>query len=230
MIRKLGLILECDSGGPDQTVLQCFVRRLSPDTLVVAKPQGSKRAVYLNAADVARQLVEVDECDLVLIVWDQKPLWKDAEKEIVAKNCSDERDLMLDCLKGLPKKVMSQVRLLCISAELETWLMADAAVIREYLSTGPHKCKWKGTSYDPNGDAKSELISLSIRQRGPGRRYSDFFEAIRIARLIKSTRNLRTIPSFKRFVHLLTGDPNREFLHDGSVCDNLCHQTAMKRR
>jgi len=230
MIKKLGLILECDSDGPDQTVFQCLIRRLSPDTVVVSKPQGSKKKVYLNAADVARDLVDVDKCDLVLIVWDQRPLWEDAEKEITARNCRDERAMMLVCLEGLPEAVMSRTRLLCISSELETWLLADDSAIREYFSTGPHKCKWRGVKYDANGNAKGTLISLSIKHRGQGRRYSDFFEAIRIARLIKTTRKLRTIPSFARFLKLLTGDSNREFLSAGSVCGELTHETAMKGR
>jgi hypothetical protein len=230
MIRKLGLILECDSGGPDQTVFQCLVRRLSPDTEVVAKTLGSKKGIHAKAVDVATELVDVDKCELVLIVWDQRPFWEDEETGVVARNCCDERAMMLDHLKGLTETVMSRIRLLCISAELETWLLADDLAIRQYYSTGPHKCKWKGIKYDPNGNAKGKLIALSKKQRGPGGRYSDFFEAIQIARLIKTTRNLRNIPSFKRFVTLLTGDSNREFLHDGSVCDNLCYQTAMKGR
>lgn len=230
MIQKLGLILECDSGGPDQTVFECLVRRLSPDTKVLAKALGSKKGIHAKAADVATELVDVDQCELVLIVWDQRPFWEDELTGVVAKNCRDERAMMLDHLKGLTESVASRVRLLCISAELETWLLADDSAVREYYSSASHKCKWKGIKYDPNGNAKGELIALSKKHRGHGGRYSDFFEAIRIARLIKTTKNLRSIPSFKRFLKLLTENPNQEFLHDGSVCGNLSHQTAMKGR
>lgn len=230
MIRKLGLILECDSGGPDQNVLGCLVRRLSPETVVVPKPQGSKEGVYQKAAEVAKDLVEIDQCDLVLIVWDQKPLWKDAEKDIEARNCRDERAIMLDCLKGLPEDVMSRVSLLCISAELETWLLADDSVIREYLSRDSHPCKWKGAKFSATTDAKAILNSLCVEYRGRSRRYTDFSEAAKIARAWTTTKKLRKVPSFSRFLKLITGNENAEFLHDGTVCNDLCYDSTMMGR
>lgn len=230
MIRKLGLILECDSGGPDQNVLACLVRRLSPGTVVVPKPQGSKKVIYQKAADVAKDLVEIDQCDLVLIVWDQKPLWKDEEKEIEARNCRDERAIMLDCLNGLPADVMGRVRLLCISAELETWLLADNTVISDYLSKDSHPCKWKGCKLSATTDAKAKLISLFNMYRGRSNRYSDVSEAAKIARLWTTTKKLRKVPSFSRFVELLTDNKDAEFIHDGTVCNDLCHQSVMMGR
>lgn len=228
MSRKIGLILECGAGGPDQLVLECLIKRLSPATTVLSRPQGSKPAVYLNAADVATKLVESDHCDLVLIVWDQKPLWKDEEKNITAKNCKDERLLMLASLQNLPSTIMSRVKLLCISAELETWLLADDAAMRNFFSTKAHPCKWKGIKYDPNLDAKAALITLSTKIRG--RKYSEFTEAIRIARMIENTRKLRKIASFARLSSLITGNPKADFVQDSTVCNDLAHQPTRTGR
>lgn len=42
---KLGLVLECDTGGADELVLTCLARRLKPGTSIQAVALGSKAAV-----------------------------------------------------------------------------------------------------------------------------------------------------------------------------------------
>lgn len=107
MIKKLGLILGCDAGGPDELVFKCLVRRLAPETKVVVRTLGNKRAVFERGMDVAKSLVETDGCDLVLIVWDLKPLFEDAG------NCVDETNEMKSNLSGLPNETCIRIKLLC---------------------------------------------------------------------------------------------------------------------
>jgi len=135
MIRKLGIILECDAGGPDELVFKCLVRRLSPTTEVVTRSLGNKLAVEERCADVAEALIDKDHCDLVLIVWDLKPLWKKPG------SCITETNNINAKLEGLPNAKQSKIKLLCITHELETWLLADQSAIREHLSKPTYQCK-----------------------------------------------------------------------------------------
>jgi len=223
VIQKLGLILECDAGGPDELVFKCLVRRLSPETKVLVRTQGNKPAVFERGADVAKSLVETDGCDLVLVVWDLKPLFEDAG------NCVDETDDLKANLAGLPPETRKRVKLLCLSYELETWLLADAEAVRGHLSKPTRPCKWKGSkSPETFSDAKSTLNKVFKDFRG--QRYEDFREAIQIASRWSTTTKFRGVSSFERFVNLLTGDPASDFQLDGSVCDDLCHSGQMMGR
>lgn len=220
MIKKLGLILECDAGGPDELVFKCLVRRLSPETKVLVRTQGNKPAVFERGADVAKALVEKDGCDLVLIVWDLKPLFEEAG------NCVDEANDLKANLSGLSNATRRRIKLLCLTYELETWLLADAAAVKDYLSTSTRACNWR-RSRAPESftDAKSALNKVCKDFRG--RRYEDFREAIQIASRWTTTTKFRGVQSFERFAGLLTGNPASEFQQDGKACADLCHSGHM---
>lgn len=218
MIGKLGLIFECDAGGPDELVFKSLVRRLSPETEVIPRPLGSKKGIYNKGTEVAKDLVELDGCDLVLIVWDLKPLWKE-EDGTQAKNCKDERKMMLERLTGIAASTLGKVRLLCLTYELETWLLADDATIRAYLSKETHPCTWKVSKPASYQDAKAQLNKVFNEFRG--RKYEDYSEAIKIASKWTSTSKLRKIPSFKRFSLLLNGNKAAEFQKVADVCGDL---------
>lgn len=223
MIRKLGIILECDAGGPDELIFKCLVRRLSPDTKVVTRSLGNKLAVEERCADVAEALIDKDHCDLVLIVWDLKPLWQKPG------SCVTETNNIKAKLEGLPAAKKSNIKLLCITHELETWLLADQPAIREYLSKPTRPCKWKrsGTP-ESHTDPKSVLIKLMKQHRGF--KYNDLTEAIQIAILWTSTKPLLKVPSFKRFVKILTGNNTADFQQNSDTCKNLCHKSKMMGR
>lgn len=80
MIKRLGLVLECDTGGSDELVFRCLSRRMSqpgkePEVFPVCL--GSKKGLIEDAVSRAEALVNVEKWDLVLIVWDLKPLWEE---------------------------------------------------------------------------------------------------------------------------------------------------------
>lgn len=225
MIKRLGLVLECDAGGPDELVLKCLVRRLSPGTEVIVRTMGNKEALFERGADVARDLVDIDGCDLVLIVWDLKPPWDKP------RSCVNETQRLLDQLAPMPNPPRSQIRLLCLSYELETWLLADASAVQEHLSTAAHPVKIRAIKkLEQVQDPKALLDKLCTDHRGASRRYVDFREAIQIARRWTSSVPLCRITSFARFLTLLTGTPNTAFQHSGDVCNDLVHGAAMMGR
>lgn len=223
---KLGLVLECDSGGPDELVLTCLARRLAPDTTVEAVAQGSKKQVFLKGPEAAVELVETSRCDLVLIVWDLKPYWEEAE----AQSCEAEAKELRNKLKALPAATKAKIKLLCLTWELETWLIADDRAVRAYLSTESHKSRFKCKSPLSKNDSWSFLDKECRRHRGRSRPYEDFREAIRIARLMPDTTKLQGIPSYSRFANLVCGNPIAEFQRCGDICNNLAYQAQQLGR
>ncbi len=223
MSRILGLVLECDAGGPDELVFRCLVRRLDPSIEVKPTCLGTKRAVLDRGAEAAQQLVEASGCGLVLIVWDLKPL---SEGPPLAKTCMDEANELREKLKSLPPATQQKIRLLCITYELETWFLADERVIRGFLSTAERAFKYKvPNKLETKGkDPKAILNGCVKAAPGKQQRYTDYCEAIQLAQLIPDTSRVRAIKSFKRFATLLTGKGDADFQHCGKVCDDLAYQ------
>lgn len=217
---KLGLVLECDTGGPDELVLTCLARRLVAGITVQAAALGSKPQVFLKGTETAAELVETSGCDLVLIVWDLKPYWENA----AAQNCEAEANELRAKLRSLKRTTADKVRLLCLTWELETWLIADARAVRALLSTPSHKSKFKCSSPLSKNDAWAFLDREFRKLRGSSRGYMDFREAIQIARLIPDTHHVRTVPSFKRFAKLICNNPLADFRQCGEVCNDLAYQ------
>ena len=217
---KLGLVLECDTGGPDELVLTCLTRRLAPGSTVQPVALGSKAHVFLKGAETARELVEVSQCDLVLIVWDLKPYWNPA----TGRSCEDETREMLSALAGLPSATQRRVKLLCLTWEIETWLIADDRAVSEHLSTDEHTVRFRCSKPLGKKDAKAFLMKEFAKTRGKAGRYVDYREAIQIVRLMPDTQRLRRIPSFTRFARLVSGNENADFRQRGDVCSDLVYQ------
>ncbi len=223
---KLGLVLECDTGGPDELVLTCLARRLAPGITVQAAALGSKEQVFLKGPEAAAELVESSGCDLVLIVWDLKPYWQPA----TGRSCQAETEDLLGILAGLAETTKAKIRLLCLTWEIETWLIADARAVNAHLSTGAHRAKFRCSNPLSKNDAKAFLDREFKKHRGRTRRYVDVREAIRIAQLIPDTHRARGIPSFKRFVDLVCSNPLADFQRCGEVCNDLAHQAQQLGR
>jgi hypothetical protein len=223
---KLGLVLECDSGGPDELVLACFARRLKPGITIHPAALGSKEGIRLRGAETAAELVQSSGCELVLIVWDLKPLWK----EVAAKDCKDEVAEMRKHLTTVKPDTKRRIRLLCLTYELETWLIADPRAVREHLSTNARKSKFKCNAPLSKKDPKAFLNAEFRRHRGRSRRYEDVREAIAIARLIRDTSKIRKIQSYRRFSNFVAGNANAHFQQAGDACNDLVHQAYMLGR
>lgn len=217
---KLGLVLECDTGGPDELVLTCFARRLRPQVVVHPVALGSKEQVFLKGVEAAAELVESSGCNLALIAWDLKPYWAQAAE----RNCEAEVKELRDKLASFTKTTSAKIKLLCLTWELETWLIADPRAVNAHLSTPAHKSRFKCTSPLSKNDAKTYLDGECKKHRGRMRRYVDVREAIQIARLIPDTSKIHRIPSFSRFAALISSKAAAHFQKTGETCDDLVHQ------
>jgi hypothetical protein len=182
--------------------------------------------VFNHGPEAAASLVEASECDLVLIVWDLKPYWQRAKQ----KTCQAEVAELRPKLDNLPRATAAKIRLLCLTWELETWLIADDRAVRAHLSTDAHKLKYKCRSPMDKHDAKAFLDGVCKTQRGRSRRYVDVREAIQIAQQIPDTTKIQGIPSYGRFAGLVCGNSNAAFQQCGDVCNDLAYQAQQLGR
>jgi len=87
--------------------------------------------MFQNCGVQAKTLLQSDGCDMVLVIWDLTP---------PQSAClGGDRDAVFGALDaaGLPKN--APVYTICISAELEAWLLADHYALSAYLSTAAHE-------------------------------------------------------------------------------------------
>lgn len=194
---KVGFIVECGPDGAETKVIPHIVRMINPAIVAEVVPLSTKPNLKEQCGRYVRELLE-SGCEKVLIVWDLLPDWGEYE----GRGCLHvDRQEIFTSLRdaGLPDND-GRVHLICIHVMLEAWLLADERALSGYLSTdarhipvprrkGPEGCK------DPKAALNSMIKSLPCRIS----RYTDFTDAIKIAKELPDLRRLERLDSFRRF-------------------------------
>jgi hypothetical protein len=198
---KVGFIFECGEKGADIKVVRHLVQRIDPKIEFMGRTLDSKPKLVQGCGAVAKQLL-ADGCDRVFIVWDLYPAWREKGK----KPCRHEdRMNIFECLAS-NNVTLSKVVLICITEELEAWLMADGEGLSKYLSTETRKASVIHQRYpDRLPKPKKQLDRVFQEHRGNSFRYVDFQHAEGIVRLLPDFSRLKRSESFSRFHFKLTG-------------------------
>lgn len=195
---KIGLILECGPEGPDKKVCERLARKLRPDVRLEFATLSNKPSLIEGCGKAAQQLLAAG-CNRVIIVWDLFPAWR----EKGARPCrAEDRRLILKSLQASDVKP-KHVRLVCITEELEAWLLADHAALGQFLSTAAHPIR-VSRRRQPERISDPKKV---MRKLFNGSRYSDYrdtWHAGQVAELIDVAR-LRVIESFDRFARFVDG-------------------------
>lgn len=188
---KLGMIFECTDRGADIDVCVHLAKRIRPDITVDTDALGNKRRLLCECGSSAAQLLQ-DGCEKVFIIWDLYPSFK--RKEAPCRH--RDRTLIRESLAAAGVSDAS-VSLICIEAELESWLVADYRAVREVLrrwnpsaKTGRMKQALRTT------DPKAVLARLFEQQIGAP--YQPHIHAKQIAQKLRLV-DLRKVESFRRF-------------------------------
>ena len=194
---KIGLILECSPNGPDQQVCEYLVKQLRPDTEIVSRTLINKKNLINDCGEQAALLLQ-ENCQRVVIVWDLYPPWRPKGE----KPCRcEDREAILESLQraGVTSK---SVYLICISEELEAWLIADNRAIEMAISrlTGRKKPKIKEEK-NPHSVSKPKTRLMRIFRQHKASRYKDHIHAIKIVRELESLglNKIKRSESFTRF-------------------------------
>ena len=198
---KVGLILECGRGGPDQQVCVYLIRRVAPHVGLTCVTLSNKPRLIAECGAVAATLLR-DGCERVVIVWDLFPAWRKPGETHCRGN---DRTEIFQALANLGLR-SPPVYLVCIEEELEAWLLSDKRAISAILSTPAHPVRVPRLSRpETTRNPKARLLKL-FQQNHRGR-YNDMFHAIRIVEAMPDLNRIGRCPSFARFVEKVTGRP-----------------------
>lgn len=194
---KIGLILECQRGGPDQQIYEHLLGELYPSATVETYPQNNKLLLMENAATDCAMALSVDKCDFVFVIWDLSPAHPDRNAKLCMKT---EKDLLLNELAT--KRInLDNVKLICIEYELESFLVADGRGLTKYKQeiARPHPvedfvdCKKKAQQKNPK-----EVIWKYVSKA----KYNDTVHALKILKYLNGdySRIRRRNACFERFM------------------------------
>ena len=192
---KIGMIFECGRQGPDEKVCEYLAHEIRPDLEIVSIPLSNKLNLINECGKVAMKLLDTG-CERIFIIWDLYPAWSEKSP------CQRE-----DCLKiqeSLKKEKidLEKIDLICITAMLETWLIADGQAISAVLSTPEHPKKITDKRF-PDRETRPKKYLKGIFEQNIGRPYNDFQDAEKIVKAMTNFRKIRNSSSFVRFENKL---------------------------
>jgi len=193
---KIGFVLECTLGGPERQICGWMAKQMCPAFNLKDDKQFrtmvNKRFLMEGCGEEAHNLLE-NGCQHVFILWDLRPAWPNDKDDL---DCKRECAIVRAKLEEA-KVPHDKATCICITQELETWLLADVEAIRRFCSTDAHRAQRipKQGRVEHINWPKDRVDEL-LRQRG--RRYAPHFDAMRIIQSADRDK-LRKVQSFARF-------------------------------
>lgn len=192
---QLGLILECGPAGADEQVFKFLLKHLKPHLTIVPITMGDKPRLLNGCGLVAAELLS-NGCERLLIVWDLYPAWRERGQTPCRKK---DREMIFESLNetGISPH---QVVLLCIRAELESWLIADESNVTQFVATQchPHQPCRANSVKRPEQNNNPKKYLHQYFQSTLGRKYNDAWDAKPLIQGANLGIIERKCPSFKR--------------------------------
>lgn len=187
----IGLIVE---GQADKDVCRSLAERICPTNQYIVQLLGNKPNLLNFCGVTAKKLMEEENCEKVLVIWDLYPAWLDRKK----RNPCRRRDRIragqsirnagLNC---------DNIDLICIRAELEAWLLTDAQALNSALR--PQKKRGFKKTKNPENvpDPKVTLCKMCVSAKSTN--YEAHKHAKTIIKNVANLKRLEACPSFVRF-------------------------------
>ena len=194
---KVGMIFECADEGPDLKVCALLAGRIGPDISPVPDALGNKRNLLNECGESAAALL-ADGCERIFIIWDLYPSFK--RKEGPCRH--NDKKMIIESLDdaGVGSEY---VELICIEAELETWLIADYRAVREVIRQWAPQANIGRLKQALHSKDPKRLLDRLFREHAK-RPYQPHVHAAQIVKAMPDLRRLRRVPSFRRFESKLT--------------------------
>jgi len=193
---KIGFILECGPMGADKKVHTLLAKRVQPSIEIDAVTLDDKKKLIAGCGAAARVLLKT--CHRVLVIWDLYPAWRQRGE----LPCRHTDRLAAFASLDAARVPRGRVTLVCIDAELETWLIADERAVKAVLTKlkSPHPL---GTIVAKQKRPESNTNPKRTLERWfkaeTGRSYIDRDHAHQIAAAIPNLSRLRDLATFSRF-------------------------------
>lgn len=196
-VPSIGFVFECQPGGPDSQVYRAFLERLvlanelAPFKFV---PTCMTNTEYLlqGAGKVTKNLL-ADGCSHVFVCWDLYPEWEPKPATPCRKN---DRGRLLASLTDAGVN-HADCTPICISQELEAWLLADGAALVA-LKKRDAQPRTKHENNPETLDNPKALMKKRWADLKNGK-YNDWFHAVEIAKVATLSRVVKC-PSFQRLI------------------------------
>ena len=194
---RVGMIFECADEGPDLKVCAHLAKRISPDIVVVPDALGNKRNLLDMCGESAAALL-ADGCEKVLIIWDLYPSFK--RKQDPCRH--NDKQLISESLNAANVD-LDRIELICIEAELETWLVADYRAVRDVIRQRSPNARIGRLKQSLKSNDPKEILDRLFRQHTK-RPYQPHRHAAQIVNALPDLRRLQQLESFRRFESKLT--------------------------
>lgn len=201
---KVGFVVECGPGGPEEKVFTYLVKLLRADITPRITTCRGKNHIFKDCDAFVGALL-AEGCQRVFVVWDLVPC--DPPFRVNKKpSCEKEREYLW---AQIAPERRDRTTLLCITHELEAWFLADGGAITKVLEKmSEHPVKPAVPSHKSPStvkDPKNELKRIFTAHRR--REYDGRFHAEKIIREVMDLSKLERVQSFKRFKDRLVALP-----------------------
>lgn len=190
---RVGFVLECCKDGADHKVLEHVVGKLHSDLKLCFRFCKSKRELFDDCGKFVEGLFTVERCDRVFVVWDLMPC-DEAYKDDGKPSCVKERAFLL---KALRREDRARTVLLCITHELEAWLLADGKALTSVLDNDNHPIKPIQDDRTPERHPNPKKVLNKLFKEHRRREYDDKVHALKIIKQVNLSK-LERAPSFAR--------------------------------
>ena len=197
---KIGMIFECGPAGADKKVCEYLARQLQPGLEIISVTLNNKPNLINDCGKAAAKLIQ-DGCDRVLIIWDLYPAWREKKQ----KPCRRDDRLEIHASLTNAGVALTHIHLICITEELEAWLIADGRAVSEILSTPQHRVKIKDTKNSERKTNPKKYLNQLFKQH-KGQPYSDLQHAEKIVQKMPDLNKINRCPSFIRFARKVRGE------------------------
>lgn len=193
---KIGMLCECAPGGPDVKIGEHFVKEFVPGAEFIGVPMSNKDKLIQDCGREVKRLIEKEKCDRVFIVWDLAPAWPDMKQKRCRRRDKDGIERSLRAAYGDDVLPEDKIVLLCIEQMLESWVIADAQAVMDYVKRPTHPApRFKEVRRpDEDRDPKARLIGYFAQAK---RQYNEHVNAVPIIKRA-SLSKLQRSESFKR--------------------------------
>lgn len=191
---RVGFIVECFRDGADHKVLLNLLPRLRADVEPQFSFCGSKRVLFEECGRLVAGLLDVERCERVIVLWDLMPC-DERFHDKGSPSCTLERAHLVSQLRPQDHE---RTIMLCVTHELEAWLLADGRAVTAVLERPTHKIRPIADERRPEAypNPKARLRTL-FRQHGRGD-YNDAVHAVKIVENVANLTKLDRAPSFSR--------------------------------
>jgi hypothetical protein len=94
---KVGMIFECGPQGADKKVCEILLKKLDPMIETKSVTLDNKPNLVQKCGAAAKQLLETEKCDRVIILWDLYPAWRTDDEKPCRK---EDRESIIESLDG----------------------------------------------------------------------------------------------------------------------------------